>query len=175
MNEFHRDDHWQREIRDRVLVPEFYQKRTDGRFVLMDKGRLAGFMQKRMAVDTIAQRRSGEAVSVEEKIVRWKGRVYTAFCLETHSCTVKGRESPGWMVYGDADYLLYCFQQDDGSLLCYLMDFQRLKEWFWPLEDRWPTTETTQINRTRCRKVPIAEVQAAVPCWRFRLGHRVPA
>ena len=70
MNDFRSDDAWQRDIRDRILVPQFYQKRSQGHFVLMDKGRLATFMQRRMAVDTIAQGRDGTVASIEEKIVR---------------------------------------------------------------------------------------------------------
>lgn len=174
-NDFHTDDAWQRDIRDRILVPQFYQTRCDGRFVLMDKGRLATFMQRRMAVDTVAQLRSGEAVSVEEKIVRWPGYPYKAFTLETESCTVPGRESSGWMQYGYSDYLLYCFQQEDGSLDCHLIDFQRLRKWFWPLEETWPVFQMTTKNKTRGRKVPISEVVAAVPCWRFALAEQAMA
>ena len=172
MNDFYNDDAWQCDIRDRILVPQFYQKRCNGRYVLMDKGRLATFMQRRMAVDTIAQLKGGEAASVEEKIVRWpkSGRAYTAFCLETESCTVPGHKSSGWMVYGEADYLLYCFHQKDDSLDCHLIDFQRLKEWFWPDEETWPVFQMPTQNRTRGRLVPISRVDASVPCWRFALS-----
>ena len=172
MNDFRSDDAWQRDLRDRILVPQFYQCRSPGRFVLMDKGRLATFMQRRMAVDTITQGKGGLAVSIEEKIVRWpkSGKAYTAFCLETESCTVQGHKSSGWMVYGESDYLLYCFHQKDDSLDCHLIDFQRLKEWFWPLEETWPTFQMETRNRTRGRLVQISQVQGAVPCWRFALA-----
>ncbi len=33
--------------------------------------RLAGILQKRYAVDTIAQSKSGAMVCIEEKVVRW--------------------------------------------------------------------------------------------------------
>ena len=170
MNDFRSDDAWQRDLRDRILVPQFYQRRSPGRFVLMDKGRLATFMQRRMAVDTISQGRNGEAVSIEEKIVRWKGRHYTAFCLETESCTVPGHGSSGWMAYGEADYLLYCFHQIDDSLDCHLINFQRLKEWFWPLEETWQVFQMTERNRTRGRLVPISHVESAVPYRGFALS-----
>lgn len=169
--EFHKDDAFQREIRNRILVPEFYGRRMNGHFVFMDKGRLANVMQRRWAVDTIAQTSHGEAVSIEEKIVRWKGRHYTAVCLETRSCTVPGREKTGWMEYGRADYLLYCFQQPEPEKLrCVLVEFQPLKRWFWPIRDRWPATETDQINKTRSRVVPIEDIRRAVPAWQFILG-----
>ncbi len=170
MNDFSSDDAWQRDLRDRILVPQFYQCRSPGRFVLMDKGRLATFMQRRMAVDTITQGKGGLAVSIEEKIVRWPGYPYNAFCLETESCTVPGHESSGWMAYGESDYLLYCFHQNDDSLDCHLIDFQRLKEWFWPLEETWPVFQMEKRNRTRGRLVPILQAEAAVPCWRFALS-----
>lgn len=169
LNDFHSDDAWQRGIRDAILVPQFYEARTPGRFVLMDKGRLANFLQRRMAVDTVVQARDGGVVSIEEKIVRWPGKRYSAYSLETESCTIPGRESPGWMAYGDADYLLYCFQQADDGLLCHLIDFQRLREWFWPLEETFPVFQMRQRNRTRGRVVPMDAVRDAVPVSVFSL------
>ncbi len=172
MNEFASDDAWQRDVRDRILVPQFYEKRANGRFVLMDKGRLATFMQRRASVDTITQDNTGAACSIEEKIVRWpkSGRAYTAFCLETKSCTVPGRESPGWMVYGKADWLLYCFHQEDGSLDCHMIKFQPLKKWFWPLENTFSVFHMDEKNRTLGRLAPISQVHAAVPVLRFALS-----
>jgi len=172
-NDFHSDDAWQRGVRDAILVPQFYRARVDGRYVLMDKGRLSVFLQRRMAVDTIVQGRDGAAVGIEEKIVRWPGYTYTAYCLETESCTVPWHESAGWMRYGEADYLLYCFQQADESLICDLIEFQRLREWFWPLEATFPEFQMTTRNRTHGRKVPIAQVRANVPVVRFRLSAQI--
>ncbi len=169
-NDFHSDDAWQRGVRDAILVPQFYRARVDGRYVLMDKGRLSVFLQRRMAVDTIVQGRDGAAVGIEEKIVRWPGYAYSAYCLETESCTVAGHESAGWMQYGEADYLLYCFQQADESLLCDLIQFQRLREWFWPIEASFPTFQMPTRNQTRGRKVPVALVREHVPVSRFRLA-----
>lgn len=163
MNDFERDDNWQREQRDNILVPGFYEKyATDGRYVLIDKGRFATILQKRMSVDTIVQSKDGRAVAIEEKIVRWPGYQYQNFCLETDSCTKPGHESQGWMHYGEADYLLYCFQQTDGSLFCHLMDFQLLKEWFWPRAETFPTFgPLNTLNATTGRKVPVLEARAA--------------
>lgn len=110
------------------------------------------------------------AVCIEEKIVRWpasRGKPYDAFCLETRSCTVAGHESDGWMRYGQADYLLYCFQQREGSLDCHLIDFLKLQEWFWPREREFPSFGPLDtLNRTEGRKVPVKLVQAHVPSWR---------
>lgn len=170
MNDFATDDLWQKRIRDTILAPAFYARYSNqGRYVFIDKGRLASILQKRFAVDTIVQGRSGGAVCVEEKIVRWPGRVYDAMTLETESCTVEGHESPGWMTYGEADYLLYCFESESGGLRCYFIDFPELKKWFWPRESTFPTFQMQQRNRTRGRVVKIASIQAGVKTWAFEL------
>lgn len=179
MNDFDRDNEWQREQRDRILAPQFYDKYAlKGRYVFMDKGRLASIIQKRFAADTILQSRNGDAVAIEEKIVRWRksGKPYKAFCLETDSCTVPGHESEGWMVYGKADYLLYCFQQADGSLICYLIDFIKLCEWFWPRVSTFNVFRMQEtLNKSCGRVVDIADVEANVPTWRFHLYPPEPA
>lgn len=176
-NDFERDNIWQRGVRDRILAPAFYGVfATEGRYVFVDKGRLATMFQKRFAVDTFVQGREGAALCIEEKIVRWPERnePYTAFCLETRSCTVPGRESDGWMRYGQADYLLYAFQQADDSLIVYLVDFQKLQEWFWPREGlfkKFGPLDT--LNRSEGRVVPIVAVRANVPTYRRSV--KVPA
>jgi len=166
VNVFVRDDTWQRGMRDKILAPSFYGSyATAGRYVFIDKGRLASRFQREYAVDTIVQGKNGQAVCIEEKIVRWPraDRPHRAFTFETHSCTVPGREKDGWMRYGEADYLLYCFSNKDQTALdCYLIDFDELKKWFWPRFVMWPRTVTEQINRSECRKVPIEEVTGSV-------------
>jgi hypothetical protein len=174
MNQFHRDNGWQRQMRDRILAPSFYDAyATKGRYVFLDKGKLATEIQRMKAVDTIVQGRENIAVCIEEKIVRWpkiRNEGYTAFTLETMSCTVPGREKAGWMKYGEADYLLYCFSDPtETALRCFLIDFPKLQTWFWTELSanpcKWPHTITEQINRTECRVVPIEDVQANVnPC-----------
>jgi hypothetical protein len=180
MNVFLRDDQWQRQIRDKILAPYFYgEYAIDGRYVFIDKGKLATRLQREYAVDTILQGKNGDAICIEEKIVRWpganRGRLrengYSAFTLETMTCTVPGRERKGWMEYGEADYLLYCFcNREETALNCYLIDFPALKDWFWPRIDTWSVTTTEQLNRSECRIVPIAEVEDSVPCWQRRAG-----
>lgn len=164
MNDFDRDEKWAREVRDRVLVPHFYRKYVmEGRFVLIDKGRLAKELQRRYG-DTVVQARDGASVVwIEEKIVRWPGRTYTAFSLETHSCTVPGHESEGWMRYMQADYLLYCFHQPDDGLICYLIEFPALQAWFNQCEDDFrPFGPLDTLNASMGKVVPIRAVKAAV-------------
>jgi hypothetical protein len=174
VNDFREDNEWQRRLRDEILAPGFYGKfAVDGRYVVIDKGVLATQLQRDYAVDTVAQGRNGAAIFIEEKIVRWKGRSYSAFALETKSCTLPGIEKPGWMFYGRADFLLYAFQQANGDLICWLIDFPKLQEWFWPLETSFPTFQMSERNRSSGRVVPIEAVRAGVPTWR-RLA-KVPA
>lgn len=157
MARFHEDDAAQKTVRDLVIGPGLYGPFSqDGRYVYIDKGRLATTLQKRFAVDTIVQGRNGDAVCVEEKIVRWPGFAYDAITLETKSCSVPGHESDGWMVYGQADLLNYAMCLDDGNVVCHLIDFPKLQAAFWPRVDEFPETITRQHNRTICRKVPLA-------------------
>jgi len=163
MNDFVRDNEWQREQRDNILVPGFYQRYAfDGRYVLIDKGRFANILQRRFEVDTIMQAGEGNAIALEEKIVRWPGYTYTAYTLETESCTNPGHESEGWMRYGQADYLLYCFQNEHDGLDCHLVDFPKLKAWFWERVETFPTFLMQTKNRSAGRKVPISAVQKAI-------------
>lgn len=140
MGDFERDDQWQREQRDNILMPKLYERMRDtGKFfgyqvgdnyIFLDKGRCSTLVQKKFSVDTFIKTKRGRAFGIEEKIVRWHGVIYDAYCLETQSCTIAGREKHGWMIYGEADLFLYCFQQEDHSLLCHLLNFQKLKRWF---------------------------------------------
>lgn len=173
MNDFHDDDKWQRDQRDRILAPGFYGRyAVSGRYVVLDKGRMANILQQRFAVDTIVQGRDGAAICIEEKIVRWKGYRYECFALETKSCTVPGHESPGWMFYGEADYLLYCFQQENDDLDCWLIDFPQLYDWFWPRESTFPIFRNEKKNRTLGRVVPIEDVRRAVSTGRWLVPAR---
>jgi hypothetical protein len=163
MSRWQDDDAQQKRVRDLVIGPGFYGPyAVEGRYVVMDKGQLATLLQKRFAVDTVAQSRGGEAVFIEEKIVRWPGYAYTSLTLETRSCTVPGHESDGWMVYGQADYLLYAMCTADGNVLVHFIHFAKLKEAFWPAVGGFKSTVTEQHNRTECRIVPIDWIRAKV-------------
>jgi len=168
MNRFKYDDKGQRKIRDEIICPKLYSKYSmNGRYVCIDKGRMATLLQKRYAIDTVCQSKKnhGEAVFIEEKIVRFKDKPYTSFTLEIKSCTVPGHESDGWMVYGEADVLNYVMCQDSNSFLLpyYLIPFQKLKEEFWKEDiDIFTDTITEQRNKTLCKIVPIKWVEKRV-------------
>lgn len=168
MNEFHIDNDWSHRKRDEYLKPHYITHSEEGRFVFCDKGDLAKELQQ-AAVDTIMQGEEGRIWAIEEKIVRWKGRRYTALALETWSCTVPGRERQGWMYTAKCDVLLYCFEQEDGSLLCYAIPFGKLQYWFFDNShfEQYPTTQTKQINHSECRVVPIDDVLSIGGCKCF--------
>ena len=160
MNEFERDDEFQRVVRDHLLKPFYARHSHEGRFVFADKGQLSTILQRELSVDTVMQVPGNKLVGVEEKIVRWKGRVYSAYTLETISCTIPGRERKGWMYTARCDVLMYCFGQEDESLLIHAIAFPPLQRWFFE-NDRYlqyAATRTDQINQTECRVVPIADV-----------------
>lgn len=166
MNDFHRDNNWQRQMRDEFLVP-FYRETFHG-YVLLDSGRFAKSQQDR-DVDTLAWHSDGEVIAIEEKIVRYPGRKYTAICLETESCTVPGHIARGWMYYSGADVLLYCMQTGGGGLDCLSIDFPKLHDWFWRnAGDFHIHVMPDTINKTASRIVPIDAVEPFVR-KRFRL------
>jgi hypothetical protein len=176
MSRFHIDDAAQKAVRNVVLGPGLYGPFTmEGRYVYIDKGNLATVLQKRFAVDTVLQGRGGECWFAEEKIVRFPGYEYDAITLETKSCTVAGHESDGWMVYGQADWLVYAMCQGDGNVKCYIINFPRLKEKFWAAIDseNWHETISKQHNRTACRVVPLSWIEKNVGIHP-RLVHATP-
>jgi hypothetical protein len=167
--EFVDADAWQRGLRDAILVPLFYRplfgdawRFFPGRHPMQRKG-----------IDTAVVYR-GEVKYIDEKIVAWpkRGTPYTAFALETWSCTVEGYERAGWMFFGMADWMLYCFADESETALdCYLISFPKLKDWFWSLgEHYFPATRTDQFNHSECHVVPIDAVREAVPMRCYQLG-----
>jgi len=153
-------------MRDAILVPQLYEKHYKGNYELLryDDERAKG------GADTIANGKR-----IDEKIVRWpkdREEEYTAFALELRSCTTDGHERLGWMSTNDVDLLLYCFSdRAEQSLDCYVINFPKLKEWFFSVgEEAWPVTRTTQINKTECRVVPISDVRKNVPLKQLKLS-----
>jgi len=169
MNDFTRDDKWQREMRDAFLVP-FYRRYSG--FIFLDEGRFAKMMQQD-GCDTLVWLGQHSPIAIEEKIVRCPEDrpPYTAICLETESCTTAGRIARGWMWYSKADVLLYCLHQQDDTLECLWIKFPQLHQWFWPREKQFSLSVMTDtINKTASRIVPIDAIAAAgIPMKRFPL------
>ena len=172
---FDDDDKWQKEQRDRFLVP--YYAAHSQTFVMLDGAGCARETQKRIAVDTFMQMKNGSALGIEEKIVRNK---HDKFFLEIESCTIPGREAQGWMRYGMSDRLLYCFFRTMGDglfeyLECYMIDFPALLRWFWLGDHRLgfdPSYRVHTLDTGLCSRgvlVPIGDVRHAVETQRFRM------
>lgn len=171
MNQFNRDDRWQRECRDQFLKP-FYSWLSSGRFVFLDRGPLVKELQTQMHVDTFLQDCDGYLIGIDEKLVRWPGYEYTHYTLETQSCTVPGRLSKGWMYSSKCDLLVYCFQRPNDRCVVHTIPFKNLQTWFFESSrfSRYERWVSDQINRTECYKVPIADVFASVPnCRKYEL------
>lgn len=165
----------------RHLLNIFYQHYCDdGRFVSIGditRSRISDILQRELKTDTIIQKGDFVSYGVEEKVVAWpeNNRPYTAFFLETSSCTNPGHRSPGWMTTCQADLLLYAFEIKDLGLLAYLLDFPRLQQWFWeqylphvPRPD-YGRVVLPDANRTEGRVVAIATVVRQVPTECFLL------
>lgn len=166
MNVFIKDNNWQRTYRDNILKPYYKKISKDGRFLFLDKGKLAEHLQREKAIDTIIQLNNGGVLGIEEKIVRWPGYKYTSYTFETMSCTVTGREKLGWMHYSICDYLMYGFVQEDNTrIVAHFIPFPKLQEWFFEDERylNYRPFVTKQINHTETRIVPISDVWNAIP------------
>jgi hypothetical protein len=172
VNNFIRDNSWQRKERERLLKSFYISKGLDGRFVFVDKGKLADVLQKELAIDTILQIKDNGIVGIEEKIIRWPGFKYSNYTLEIMTCTVPGHERKGWMYYAKCDVLLYCFMQEDGSMDAHALPFPKLQEWFFKNDryKQYKSTITIQLNRTECKIIPIIEVWNNVSgCKKFHI------
>lgn len=171
---FHAALQYSQEMRDRFLGPYFYQKYAlEGRYVFVEKSACSTLLQKQLAVDTLVQSPRGGSLCIEEKIEQWPGYWRKNFALETASCTLPGKERPGWMQYAQADYLLYAFAYPGNQgLRVYFIDFPQLREWFWHLPVRYPAHVMETQNRTRFEKVPIVDVRKAVSVQRYHLSEQ---
>jgi hypothetical protein len=153
------------------LEANFYpQVCRDERFVALERSDGSIYIQRHCHVDCIVAVKSGGSATVEEKIVRWKGRQYSAIAVETHSNLERtGAEDigDGWIATSVADFLLYAFQQEDESLLAWLFDLPKLREWFNGVFAMFPAVDTSNDRyTTRCRVVPLKDIPGG--CVRVR-------
>jgi hypothetical protein len=94
------------------------------------------------------------------------------FALETISNTAIDPPTPGWMVTGESDKLIYSFIWLKDIVDTFMKDFQWLKKWFWREESShpewWKHTMPDTSNHTLCRMVPVKDVlESGVPARRF--------
>jgi len=164
---------WSCMMREKYLSHFYGKYSVDRRYVYVDKSSCSTLLQKELAVDTIMQWPTPHtSICIEEKIVQWPGYKHVNFALEVESCTTVGRERGGWMRYAEADYLLYAFAyENDSGLDVYLIDFPKLRGWFWQVhEERYKANDYVMpntLNHTRIAKVPIKDVRDAVPTARY--------
>ena len=156
LDHFNVDDEWQREVRDRVLIPGFYMRYVDDRLFIptADETPAGKFQQHKMAIDmTIV--RDGKRLEIEEKIVRWPGYIYPTFFLETHHKNPPpGWSADGWMRYAQSDILLYAFMRPD-TVGVYMIPFQRLRRWFERVEGDFKEHVLDNNKQSVGRLVPI--------------------
>ena len=155
-------------MRDKILVPQFYKKKFD-RYELMDGPEHR--QEQRQGIDAIGWI-GKKQFTFDEKIINWPGYPYGAFALEDISNTITGAD--GWMRWGTALWLLYCFSNfDDTELTCYAIGFLALKAWFWEKlsedPEAFPISRSREWNRTQVRVVDIDLVRNAVPTKYFVL------
>ena len=114
------------------------------------------------------------SVRTEVKIVRWKGRLYTAVTLETDSNKEAG--TPGWMKYSDAEVLEYYFQTPDGWVgNAWYMPL--LRDWFWEGDRYLKYYEHSEPNKastggtyhTLSRVVPLADIPDSIYVFRNKV------
>lgn len=132
------DDKWQRAMRDAFLVPHYYERCYKGRYELFDDDR---DMQMR-GIDTRLTTGRGDHITIDEKIVRFprNGEAYTAFCIETHSCTKAGFLSMGWLFNSDADFIMYCrMDAAEQEMRIHKIHLLSLRRWFSRHFEQLPT------------------------------------
>lgn len=135
-----------------ILTPFIRARSFDGRFVLIEKGRLATELQKSVG-DAMLTGTDGKLWAVEVKAEE-SNRHQNLF-LETWSNL--SRYTPGWMVTLNTDLLLYHFIREDEL---YVANFQRIKEWAFKSREIYSYPERKQskydqLNDTWGRCVPI--------------------
>lgn len=121
-----------------------------------------GKIQMRLHVDVIMQFRPDRCVAIEEKIVRYPGYVYTAMAVETHARLRPDDDDAhgdGWIWTSHAEFLLYAFVQEDGSLRVWVFNLPRLRHWF---RNQWHVFESAYVKNvgglTVVRKVPLQKI-----------------
>ena len=162
IDDFVVDDDWQRAMRDAFLVPHLYEHRYKGHYELFDHDLE---MQSR-GIDTRCITGMGDHFTIDEKIVRFRrdGQPYTAFCVETHSCTREHHRSMGWLFYSEADFLLYCrMDAAEREMRIHMMHLSSLRRWFSERFEQFATFGPLPTkNATFGRVVPFARLDASL-------------
>lgn len=182
MNNFDRDNAWQRPVRDRLITPFYKWRYRHGSFEYFDgPDEEAVRMQRVHHIDTAGVTPTLGTEYIDEKIMRRRndGGSPVNVSIETLSCSLPGRTSPGW-IHNRGNprptWLNYCYAdaqvaEEVTKLACLWMPFDDLQGWFFETgEDTWPLHVEPYENMTHSRNVPIKQIMAQVPrCVAFEL------
>jgi hypothetical protein len=144
----------------------------EGRFVLTG----SELLQKTHGIDVIVQTNNDQSdLKIDTKHVRGN---YQKLFIEEHSCSVNGREKPGWLLKEDGhpDYIIHimnslcrgcyhdcfaCGKPIRENMIGWITPFNRLRAWYMQmLKDdafcnEYKLFTMKQINKTTGRNVPI--------------------
>lgn len=153
----------------KLLAECFYPKfARDEKFVPLVRSRGSIYIQRNCHIDCVMASKKGGSITVEEKIVRWPGRKYTAMTIETHSNLERTQDQKigdGWIKTSTADYLLYAFQQENNDLLVWFFDMPELQRWFESNFLEYHISDTpNEFYTTRCRIVPVGDIPKSIIC-----------
>ena len=159
------------EKESRIILDPLLHEASNGRVVYFDTGRLALDCQKKYGDLVIQDKNTSALWSIE-----LKAELRKSDNLFLEHWSNGSQYTPGWMVYLDADLLLYHFLESNEL---YIIKFQHLKRWFHfgdgfkdgkpyqyrPACERFPLkmqTKYEQKNNTLGRCVPINVIQNEV-------------
>lgn len=160
-----------------MLLKEYWERLSfEGRYVL------AGSMliQKMHGIDIIIQSKDDKTdYTIDTKHIRGS---YTQLFLEELSCSVAGRETPGWAMKTEntPDYIFFilwpackgCYKNCNEScplnerqvfegIKGYAFKHKEMQQWFLEHKENYKTWTSKEINKTMGRNVPITVMRNA--------------
>jgi len=170
---FDKDEQFSRH-KDVLLKPIWGDASYEGRFVITG----SEFLQRVHGIDVIMQRDEWREYTLDTKHVRGE---YECLYLEEWSCTIPGREKPGWIIKenGHPDIVPWffwpsCSRCYNDCLVCekllkthmYIISFELLRNWFIEnrsiFEKKYQHHINETINRTSGWLVPVLELQEKI-------------
>jgi hypothetical protein len=163
------------EARGMAILLPFLRERSDGQFVLFEKGSLARALQETLG-DAVLRAKDGSARSAEVKIENTHTgnlflEVWSNRNLEVREEHIRFGSNVGWLYKSVADLLLYYFLEVDRL---YVIDLFRLQQWAFKSTNNigrpgriWdypevPQGKYRQRNETIGRLVPLSVISSEV-------------
>lgn len=116
-------------------------------------------IQRQFGIDLLARDHDGALVGVEFKFMRppeRKGQDHTALYCEVQSNSIKGHETPGWLVKSAAKYLFFGFQRLDGTTTCDIINLPQLREAVLSRASHWQTHYAPTSTQSKNYLVPLS-------------------